>query len=88
MRTHQLVNMVREIAVNSDQQVKTATLITERAKAIKDSTQKTNRELQEQSVYVDNLVQYSSELVNAVGVFKLPESPVKKESTPPVRGVM
>jgi len=88
LRTHQLVNMVREIAVNSDQQVKTATLITERAKAIKDSTQKTNRELQEQSVYVDNLVQYSSELVNAVGVFKLPESPVKKESTPPVRGVM
>jgi methyl-accepting chemotaxis protein len=88
LRTHQLVNMVREIAVNSDQQVKTATLITERAKAIKGSTQKTNRELQEQSVYADKLVQYSSELVNAVGVFKLPDSPVKKESTPPGRGVM
>jgi methyl-accepting chemotaxis protein len=88
LRTHQLVNMVREIAVNSDQQVKTASLITERAKAIKVSTQKTNRELQEQSVYADKLVQYSSELVNAVGVFKLPDTPEQEESTPPVRGVM
>jgi len=88
LRTHQLVNMVREIAVSSDQQVKTATLITERAKAIKGSTQKTNRELQEQSVYADKLVQYSSELVNAVGVFKLPDIPVEDESAPPVRGVM
>lgn len=88
LRTHQLVNMVREIAVNSDQQVKTASLITERAKAIKVSTQKTNRELQEQSVYADKLVQYSSELVNAVGVFKLPDTPEQEEITPPVRGVM
>ena len=88
LRTHQLVNMVREIAVNSDQQVKTASLINERAKAIKVSTQKTNRELQEQSVYADKLVQYSSELVTAVGVFKLPDAPEKEESTPPVRGVM
>ncbi len=88
LRTHQLVNMVREIAVNSDQQVKTASLITERAKAIKVSTQKTNRELQEQSVYADKLVQYSSELVNAVGVFKLPDTPEQEEITPPIRGVM
>lgn len=87
LRTHQLVNMVRQIAVNSDQQVKTAILITERAKAIKGSTQKTNLELQEQSVYADKLVQYSSELVNAVGVFKLPDAPVKKQ-VPPARDVM
>ena len=82
LKTRQLVNMVQEIAVNSDQQAKTANLITERAKSIKDSTQKTNQELQEQSLYADKLVQYSSELVNAVEVFKLPETPVKKRSSP------
>ena len=80
LKTRQLVNMVQEIAVNSDQQAKTANLITERANSIKDSTQKTNRELQEQSIYADKLVQYSSELVKAVGVFRLPDSPVKKNS--------
>ena len=72
LRTNQLVNMVQQIAVSSDQQAKTAHIITERAKAIKESTQKTNKELQEQSIYTDKLVQHSSELVSAVGVFKLP----------------
>ncbi len=88
LRTHQLVNMVRQIAVNSDQQVKTATLITERARAIKGSTQKTNAELQEQSVYTDKLVQYSSELVKAVGVFKLPDTPLRENVSPDERNVM
>lgn len=73
-RTYELVNMVQQIAVRSDQQARTASLITERAKAIKASTQKTNEELLEQSLYADKLVQYTSELVKAVGVFKLPGS--------------
>ncbi|MGH8119161.1 MAG: methyl-accepting chemotaxis protein, partial [Gammaproteobacteria bacterium] len=72
-RTNQLVNMVQQIAVNSDEQVKAARVITERARAIKDSTEKTNKELQEQSVHADKLVQYSSQLVKAVGVFSLPQ---------------
>jgi methyl-accepting chemotaxis protein len=73
-RTYELVNMVQQIAVRSDQQARTASLITERAKSIKASTQKTNMELLEQSQYADKLVQYTSELVEAVGVFKLPDS--------------
>ena len=72
-RTNQLVNMVQQIAVNSDEQVKAAKIITERAKMIKESTEKTNQELQEQSVHADKLVQYSSQLVKAVGVFRLPQ---------------
>lgn len=82
LRTRQLVDMVQQIAVNSDRQAKTAGLIIERANAIKESTQKTNRELQEQSQYADKLVQYSSELVDAVGVFKLPDTPVARKAPP------
>ena len=73
-QTSHLVNMVQQIAETSDQQINLAKMITERAKAISNSTQKTNKELQEQSVYVKKLVEYSSGLVNAVGVFKLSES--------------
>jgi len=72
-RTNQLVNMVQQIAVNSDEQVNAAKIITERARMIKESTEKTNHELQEQSVHADKLVQYSSQLVKAVGVFRLPQ---------------
>ena len=72
-RTNQLVNMVQQIAVSSDEQVKAAKIITARARMIKDSTEKTNQELQEQSVHADKLVQHSSQLVKAVGVFKLPQ---------------
>jgi methyl-accepting chemotaxis protein len=72
-RTNQLVNMVQQIAVNSDEQVKAAKIITERASTIKESTEKTNKELQEQSLHADKLVQFSSQLVKAVGVFKLPQ---------------
>ncbi len=73
-RTYELVNMVQQIAVQSNEQAKTTSLITDRAKAIKASTQKTNEELQEQSLYADKLVQYTADLVKAVGVFKLPDS--------------
>ena len=73
-QTSHLVNMVQQIAETSDQQINLAKMITERAKSISNSTQKTNKELQEQSVYVKKLVEYSSGLVNAVGVFKLSET--------------
>jgi methyl-accepting chemotaxis protein len=74
-RTNDLVDIVQQIAAKSDQQAKIATLITERTKAIKDCTQKTNQELQDQSQYADKLVEYSTMLVDAIGVFKLPGAP-------------
>jgi len=75
MQANQLVEMIQQIAGSSSAQAKTTNKITERAKAIKDSTEQTNNELQEQSNNADKLVEYSSHLVEAVGVFTLPNSP-------------
>ena len=76
--TNQLVNMVQQIKLNSDEQRNLAELITERAASIKESTLKTNKELQQQSVYADKLVDFTAELVDAVGVFILPNNKDKK----------
>ena len=73
-QTNQLVSMVQQIAISSSKQAKTTNKITERAKAIKGSTEKTNIELREQSKNTDKLVEYSSKLVQAVGVFTLPQN--------------
>ena len=72
-QTNALAEMVQKIATSSIEQAKTTTAITERAKSIKESTEKTNTELSEQSASADKLVGYSALLVEAVGVFKLPE---------------
>jgi len=71
-QTNNLVQMVQQIAASSMEQAKTTTAITERVNTIKESTVKTNTELHEQSANADKLVDYSAELVKAVGVFKLP----------------
>ena len=76
--TNQLVNMVQQIKLNSDEQRNLAELITERAASIKETTLKTNKELQQQSVYADKLVDFTAELVDAVGVFILPNNKDKK----------
>lgn len=76
--TNQLVNMVQQIKSNSDEQRNLAELITERAASIKESTLKTNKELQQQSVYADKLVEFTADLVEAVGVFILPNNKGKK----------
>lgn len=77
-KTNQLVNMVQQIKSNSDKQRNLAELITERAASIKESTLKTNKELQQQSVYADKLVDFTVDLVDAVGVFILPDNDEKK----------
>ena len=77
-KTNQLVNMVQQIKSNSDKQRNLAELITERAASIKESTLKTNKELQQQSVYADKLVDFTADLVDAVGVFILPDTNEKK----------
>ena len=74
MQANRLVAMIQQIAESSSEQAKTTNTITERARAIKETTQQTNRELHEQSHNADKLVQYSSHLVEAVGVFTLPDS--------------
>ena len=86
-RTNQLVEMVQQIASSSKQQAKTTNIITDRAKAIKENTEKTNSELLEQSKNADKLVNYSTQLVQAVGVFTLPDIESSPGSTPVIKAV-
>lgn len=86
-RTNQLVEMVQQIASSSKQQAKTTNIITDRAKAIKENTEKTNSELLEQSKNADKLVNYSTQLVQAVGVFTLPSFDSKQTTAPVMKAV-
>ncbi|VAW60293.1 type IV pilus biogenesis protein PilJ [hydrothermal vent metagenome] len=68
-----LVKSVQTIAKSSEQQVSISKQLLERARVIKESTERTGRELLEQNKSTDKLVRYSENLVTIVGVFKLPE---------------
>lgn len=70
--TNDLVNSVQHIARSSEQQVNISKQLLERARKIKESTERTGRELLEQTKSTDRLVRYSEDLVSIVGVFKLP----------------
>jgi len=71
--TENLVQSVREISQTSAEQSNVATRLQVRAEEIKLSTQKTSRQLEEQTLQTDRLVQYAKQLLDAVQVFKLPE---------------
>lgn len=72
--TSDLVDKVQQIAENSNNQAKITHELRDRSDLIKESTKKTNTELRDQSEQTDLLVQYSDDLLKAVGVFKLPEA--------------
>ena len=72
MVTNDLVSSVKHIARSSEQQVGISKQLLERARKIKESTERTGRELVEQTKSTDRLVRYSEDLVSIVGVFKLP----------------
>ncbi len=71
--TSDLVKSVQTIAKSSEQQVSISKQLLDRARVIKESTERTGRELLEQNKSTDKLVRYSENLVTVVGVFKLPE---------------
>lgn len=75
MVTNDLVSSVQHIARSSEQQVSISKQLLERARKIKESTERTGRELVEQTKSTDRLVRYSEDLVSIVGVFKLPVNP-------------
>ena len=58
----------------SNNQARVTHELRDRSELIKESTQKTNTELRDQSEQTDLLVQYSDDLLQAVGVFTLPET--------------
>ena len=77
MVTNDLVSSVQLIARSSEQQVNISKQLLDRARKIKESTERTGRELLEQTKSTDRLVRYSEDLVSIVGVFKLPGSAQK-----------
>ncbi len=71
--TSDLVKKVQQIAESSNNQAQITRKLRDRAEVIKESTQKTNAELKDQSEKTDSLVEYAEGLLQAVSVFTLPE---------------
>jgi twitching motility protein PilJ len=70
--TAELVQLVQQIAIGAKAQAETAQKLRERATQIQKTTEQTFQQLQEQGKQTDRLVGFSSNLVDSVGVFKLP----------------
>jgi twitching motility protein PilJ len=72
--TAELVQLVQRIAVGAKAQAETAQKLRDRATQMQRSTEQTFQQLQEQSKQTDRLVGFSGNLVESVGVFKLPKT--------------
>jgi len=70
--TAELVQLVQQIAIGAKTQAETALRLRERATQIQKTTEQTFQQLQEQGKQTDRLVGFSGNLVESVGVFKLP----------------
>ena len=72
--TSELVAMVQQIAKRSRDQAVMSSELRKRAEEIYESTQGTNEQLRAQSVHTGQLVGFSQKLLEAVSVFKLPDT--------------
>jgi twitching motility protein PilJ len=72
--TANLVQLVQRIAANSKTQAETSRKLQTRAVQIQKSTQQTFEHLQDQGLQTERLVDYSSGLLESVGVFILPKT--------------
>jgi twitching motility protein PilJ len=70
--TAELVQLVQRIAENSKAQAETTQKLRNRAEQIQKATEQTFQQLQEQGQQTERLVGFSGNLVESVGVFKLP----------------
>ncbi len=77
--TEQLVETVKLIAEQAIQQADVANRVKDRSGIIRGFTDKTEKQLQEQRVFTDNLKKYADTLVKHVNVFSLPSD--KQEAT-------
>ncbi|MFC1684066.1 methyl-accepting chemotaxis protein [Pseudomonadota bacterium] len=83
--TADLVQSVQHIAKSSREQVDITNNLLKRASQIQQGTQQTRKSLDDQSKQTQQLLNFSKQLLGAVGVFKLPsqkETPPVKEATP------
>lgn len=72
--TKELVETVKRIANESVQQAAVANKVKDRTVIIKNFSDKTEKQLQEQKAFTDTLRQCAATLVERVSVFRLPES--------------
>jgi len=70
--TSNLVKVVEQITIASQQQARISNELQEHALSIQTSSEDTGRQLEEQSIQTDNLVAFSQQLIESIRVFKLP----------------
>lgn len=70
--TVELSKAVHQIAQQSEKQMETSEHIMDKAISIKEYTESTNAELEEQAKFAGDLTDFSSDLIESVSVFKLP----------------
>jgi methyl-accepting chemotaxis protein len=73
LTTQQLVSLVRQIAVFSDQQAKLATSLQQSVLEINQGAEQTSSAIVEQTASTQTLADFSRRLTQAVGQFKLPD---------------
>ncbi|RKZ79670.1 MAG: hypothetical protein DRR19_24665 [Candidatus Parabeggiatoa sp. nov. 1] len=71
--TANLVQVVEQIAMASRQQAQISNDLRERAGTIQLSTHETAKQLEEQTIQTDRLVEFSKQLIESIRVFKLPQ---------------
>jgi methyl-accepting chemotaxis protein len=72
--TANLTKVVEQIAMASQQQARISNELREHALSIQSTSEETGRQLDEQSMQTDRLVEYAQQLIESIGVFKLPTS--------------
>jgi twitching motility protein PilJ len=72
--TSELAQLVQRIADSSKAQAETSQRLQERSVQIQKASAQTFQQLQEQGIQTDRLVGFSGNLVESVGVFKLPKA--------------
>jgi twitching motility protein PilJ len=72
--TSELAQLVQRIADSSKAQAETSQRLQERSAQIQKASAQTFQQLQEQGIQTDRLVGFSGNLVESVGVFKLPKA--------------
>ncbi len=70
--TIELTKSVSQIAEQSEKQMNASNLIMGKAISIKEFTESTNTELEEQAKFAEDLTDFSNDLIKSVSVFKLP----------------
>jgi methyl-accepting chemotaxis protein len=74
MTTQELVDLVQRIATLAKNQTELAQLLRQGVSDLSNETSRTSAAIAEQSVSTGQLVEYSEQLANAVGQFKLPSA--------------